>query len=489
MNAPPIDPNAELRAAQTAIQNRQHPAAVVHLARLLPEFPTHPLVTGLLDELIDTAPDPHQLIPPDGVDYGIGAVLTYLLGRLGRVTEAYNILRQLAHATPDNGIIDWALPWLDAGQLSDEQRAWAVPLFFVSANARFGIRKNVPPEAVAVVKRWLPHVRAVMAGKPYDDLIYTAYIICLRQADEMDEAIRVCIERHRLAGSYHSAVSLAATYREGKRFDEWFEAEQEMLRMEPNDIPTRLALGDCFWSEQGKLAEAEKWYVDALRLEPENAWAKPSLLAVRYLLTKDPRSRTELEDYVDAQPDNNRAQDCLARVTPFFAEFTYPADASINNLNSVAKQIEDAQSGGDGPVTGRIKLVITGLDVPSCQRSINRQLELWGGGITLERELRGMQSPDPRQPRVPVRHRLWTYDETTPRPAVPPPPPEVAEAVAQLAMVRYDLNMWMHYASQIGAQLGAGSVAGLLGVMVHPPDPPKGFWMWDWTSRVQFAAR
>jgi tetratricopeptide (TPR) repeat protein len=405
------------------------------------------------------------------------------------VTEAYDILRQLAGANHASGIIDWALPWLDAGQLPDQQRAEAVFLYFASAHYRFGPRKDIPPESVELVKRWLPHVRREMAGKPHNDMSYTAYVIALRQAGEMDEAVRVCEARHRAAPTYESAVSLAATFREAKRFDEWFVAEQEVLRISPDDIPTRLDLGDCFWEEQGNLAEAEKWYADALRIEPENAWAKPSLLAVRYFRTRETRWRDELEDHADAQPDDQRAEVCLGRVTPFFAEFVYPGDGSINNISGVADKIEKAMAEGNNePVTGRIKSATTGLDVPSCRRSIDRQLELWGGRITLEREILGMQSPDPREPRVPVRHRLWVYDGTTPRPAVQPPPADVAQAVGRLAAAPYDLGTWCDYGAQIGGQLGERGIPVLLGVMAFPPDPPAGWRTWEWTPRVQLAA-
>jgi hypothetical protein len=42
MTAPQFDPNAELQAAQAAVRNWQHRTAAIHLARLLPQFPTHP---------------------------------------------------------------------------------------------------------------------------------------------------------------------------------------------------------------------------------------------------------------------------------------------------------------------------------------------------------------------------------------------------------------------------------------------------------------
>src|SRR5262245_43877584 len=196
MNPNQFDPNAELHAAQVAVQNQQHKAAVTHLARLLPQFPNHPNVLGLLEQLVASAPDPLQLVPHGAVDYGTAAIQAYALGRVGRANEAYGILRQLAHVNAASGIIDWALPWLDAQQLTDEQRIEAVGMYFVSAHYRFSNRKNQSPDIIAVVKRWLPHAKPVMATKPYNDPLFIAYIPMLRQAGEMDEAIRVCQDRH-----------------------------------------------------------------------------------------------------------------------------------------------------------------------------------------------------------------------------------------------------------------------------------------------------
>lgn len=490
MNPAQFDPNAELHAAQVAIHNRQHQAAVVHLARLLPQYPLHPHVLGLLEQLLAITPDPFQLVPHAPPDYGTAAIQAYVFGRVGRGAEAYAVLRQLASTNHASGIIDWALPWLDARQLSNEQRAEAVSLYFTSAHYRFGNRKDLPPEAIAVVKRWLPHARQVMTGRPFSDPQFLVYIPMLRQAGEMDEAIRLSQERHRYENSYHSAVSLAATYREARRFNEWLAASHEVLRVAPNDVATRLDLGDCYWEQLKNLEEAEKWYSEALRFEPNQPWAKPSLFAVKFFRTNDAKWRDELEDYAEANPQDPRTQICLGRLTPYFTEFMNPGDASINIMNEVADKVEAAikSAGSKEPRTGRIKLKTTGLDVPSCRLSIDRQLQLWGGGIALEREVSGMQSPDPRQPRASVRYRLWTYDGTTPRPAVAPPPANVSTAVAQLAVVPYDIGTWSSYAVQIGAQLGEQNISAILGVMAYPPDAPPGIRMWDWTAKIQFAA-
>jgi hypothetical protein len=487
MSQSTVDPNAELRAAQAAVQQQRHPEAVPHLARIIPEYASHPAVTALLEQLVSTAPEPLALVPSGQADYGTAAVHAWALGQVGRAGEAYGILRQLAHATAGNGIIDWALPWLYA--LEPAQREEAIVLFFISAHNRFGGRKDLDPAAVEIVQRWLPHVGTMMASRPFTDQYFQFYIPLLRQAGAMDEAIRVARARHEACKSYPSATSLATTLRQARDYDGFFAVSRELVALAPEDVPARLDLGDCCWEEVQKLDGAETWYADAVRLAPDHEWATPSLLAVRYLRTREVELLEQLEDYIAAHPGNQRAAVCLGRVTPFFADFIYPGDASINNLNEIAQQVEQAMAAEQGgSPTGTIRLSVTGLDVPSCQRSIDRQLGLWGGGIKLERTVLGMQSPDPRAPRVPVQFRLWTFEDLTPQPAVGLPSAEVSEMIAALARTRYDLGVWSEYAGNVASRLGEANLAGLLGVMVFPPDPPQGWRMWDWTSRVQMAA-
>jgi hypothetical protein len=250
-------------------------------------------------------------------------------------------------------------------------------------------------------------------------------------------------------------------------------------------VPTRLDLGDCFWEEQERLEETEHWYAVAVRLDPNEPWALPSLLAVRYLRTGNRQSRNQLEEYVEANPQNERAQVVLGRVTPFFSSILYPADATVKIVSELADKVDPAN---DGAITGRLQVATTGLEAPSCRRSIDRQLQRWGGQVQIEREIRGVQIPDPRQPRLPVRYRLWEYDEFTPRPIVAPPPPTVSEPISAIAASRYDLGKWLGYAANAAARLGPESVPGLLGIMAHPPDSPNNLRMWFWTLRVQLAA-
>ena len=67
-----------------------------------------------------------------------------------------------ARAAPGNGIIDRALPWLDASRLSDQQRDEAVAHYVVSAHYRLGNRKDLPPDALAVAPYVLRLIKAEM---------------------------------------------------------------------------------------------------------------------------------------------------------------------------------------------------------------------------------------------------------------------------------------------------------------------------------------
>jgi hypothetical protein len=64
----------------------------------------------------------------------------------------------------------------------------------------------------------------------------------------------------------------------------------------------------------------------------------------------------------------------------------------------------------------------------------------------------------------------------------------VAAAVGRLAGLPYSLAGWAARAADLARDLGPGQVDGLLGVMVHPPDPPARVLAWDWLPHVQVAA-
>src|SRR5690242_12510145 len=163
MNQPSLDLDAELDAARRAVGRRNCAAAVAHLVNVVPHAPSHPAVTAVLDDLVAAAPDPRQLVPSGPAGYGAAAVHAYALGKAGQAGEAYQVLRQLVTANPGNGVIDWALPWLETGALTAAQRAEAVSLFFASAHHRgFGNRPRLESHEADLVRRWLPHIEAVL---------------------------------------------------------------------------------------------------------------------------------------------------------------------------------------------------------------------------------------------------------------------------------------------------------------------------------------
>lgn len=71
---------------------------------------------------------------------------------------------------------------------------------------------------------------------------------------------------------------------------------------------------------------------------------------------------------------------------------------------------------------------------------------------------------------------------------VAPPAAAVATAVARLASAPYALPSWWVASRGLASELGLSSLDSLRGVMVHPPDPPEGFAVWNWIQRVQVAA-
>src|SRR5262249_26088761 len=105
MSEPHVDLNAELEAARRAVRGRNHAAAISHLANVVPHAPAHPAVTAVLDDLMSIAQDPLRLVPTGSAGYGAAAIHAYALGKVGRASEAHQILCQLAPVNPANGVI------------------------------------------------------------------------------------------------------------------------------------------------------------------------------------------------------------------------------------------------------------------------------------------------------------------------------------------------------------------------------------------------
>lgn len=226
-------------------------------------------------------------------------------------------------------------------------------------------------------------------------------------------------------------------------------------KFRPDDLAVRNQLGDLLW-DAGRPDEAEHWYRAALALEPTNAWADPSLLAVRWERTSDLSLKEELEEYALEHLDNPRARDMLDRVGPYFGSWLpEPGEAS---LGLVRMMVEKWEEGEDIQVQG---MYLSSLEAPSVYLAYDLQMEREGKRGRLQIDVESIPRPDVRRPRVPVHYQVWCYRGTEPLQNLTEPPERATEAISRIAALPFHLKTWLKRAAEVGPQhFGPGRVLG-----------------------------
>jgi dipeptidyl aminopeptidase/acylaminoacyl peptidase len=92
----------------------------------------------------------------------------------------------------------------------------------------------------------------------------------------------------------------------------------------------------------------------------------------------------------------------------------------------------------------------------------------------------GSPQPDTRTPLRTVSHQIWPYERDTAVVLVSEPPAEIAEGIARQP---YDPHTWRESAIALAVAYRERDVEKLLGVRVHPPEPPADTAWWDWLLR------
>ena len=180
-------------------------------------------------------------------------------------------------------------------------------------------------------------------------------------------------------------------------------------------------------------------------------------------------------------PETPRARDLATELAPFDFDLPPRSDACLKLA------VE----------TGELKVeavASSSLEAPSAYRVLRL---LCGPELEISANV---PRPDPRIPKVRVPFVLWRYERPGWRrllgaglrldadPAVGPPPPEAAEAIAALARQRYSRDIWWQGAAGIVEVLGIQTRPMALACMVHWPRPHGGARLADTAFRVQVAS-
>jgi hypothetical protein len=137
---------------------------------------------------------------------------------------------------------------------------------------------------------------------------------------------------------------------------------------------------------------------------------------------------------------------------------------------------------------GTANIGVSSLEAPSNQLAFALAFAAQGLDISVNFQVAAVPEPDPRQPVDAIRYRLWDYQGTTAKPALPPPAERVSQAIAELASSRFNREGSFARASYVAGELGPAALPDILAVMVHPPKLPAGRDALEFTRRIQLEA-
>ena len=479
-----FSPEEDIRLAEHWLGQGDLKHAAFHAGAALVKNANNPEWLSLLERIITCAPDPLELAPMGERNYaGTAAMHAYILAHIGRYSEALPLILQVAGRLPEAGYLEWPIRWLQnpaARNAVDLQPLIGFLGMFVNEDQRGPLSdtaRKVTLERIPVLLETANDTQAVTSQQAF------LFTVMLKRLDRLDIAEKIATRTFATHPDYHSANAMASIYRATGRQSEAVDMYRQAAAFDPSDAAVRLDAGDIL-EELERFAESAVEYEIVLKREPAHPWALPSYYAARYEETGDDSWAQKFAEYQQTNPSNQRAR-ALQRIfrTYFGPVLPSPSEATINGVAQVL------ESGWKGQDKGEIEIGLSSLEAPSAMMACAMELTRKAGSpvrVNLQVELG--KTPDPREPRVPVRYRLWRYNGAASFPAIDAPPADVVAAVGALAETSYSPQRWWADALTPARAIGPERVGEILAAMVNPAPVPEGMFTWDWMYRWQFAA-
>jgi tetratricopeptide (TPR) repeat protein len=335
------------RAELESGKNLQHGAN--HLANLLSYDPGRVEWLDLLKDYLRRAgPDPEAIIPRgEKLYFSTEAMRAYIYHEQGRLTEAVDLLTQAVKTKPEARYLEaWALNWLEpAGAVESLSQTTAVRLFMMvlghysEASQLTLFRQREISRFAQLLERYVAHL-------PSDDIMTMLRAGLHRKAGNFDQAEAVARAAMDRSPNWHAASALGLAMRQKGDLAEGEKAFEQAIRLDSEDMSARLEAGDMFY-EREQWQPALKWYENALAKDPNQPWAKASALFCRWKLTNEKRILDDLVSLADRCPGNTRARQLCQKAHG--GVLSEPVDATANLLRQIPEMIQkDAESFSTG---------------------------------------------------------------------------------------------------------------------------------------------
>lgn len=450
-------------AAKYALKRKQRPLAVQQISAALAIDPQNDRYLQLLSDIVGTTPDPLALlrIRAEGTFYGLAAARAWMLAKQRRATEGTELLSDVLQFRPN---VPFA-PWLDEWQ------------------QRFDWTRRVEPEVVIGLLRGLVAqllTDGVQAGG--DDnlnavLRATAALQAVHPKHGPLRAARMWA--HRQLGEEAIALELASSgpiawetelerarcLRNLRKPAEEVQALQSALRQAPDQPALFLELA-CAWVRLRRRDEAATVLLQAKAGAPSAAGA--AALAYLEWLADDGRSPlTTLDDEVSA--GFIRDTQCYRELLPD------PRDAAV----SIVRGALAHAAGPEAPSLIQVRAALAHRSAPSAALAF--ELGLGSLGKRGQLTLNGESTPS-------ALGELWSFNQGSFVPALPPPQASSVAAVARLASTRFEWLGWLRAAQLIAAEaLVTTAPLDLVSVALHPPAAPPTADAVQWLTHVHVA--
>ncbi|MEV4480575.1 tetratricopeptide repeat protein [Micromonospora coxensis] len=447
---PALSPAEELALARLALDSGDLPHAAAHLAAALARTPTLPEVHETLARIAAASGGDLDLFPL-GQRAFVGAVVAraHLLAAAGRPAEGLDLLVAATAHAPGT---DWAgVPWVTAPELAgrlDPERTARILMQVCAA-----VPDPVPRAGRAPLSPYLTLARHAVDAHPRHPLLLGAASALARRLGEVALAVTWASRGVREEPSKLGEVWLGYAHRSAGRTREALAALERAVAHDPDDLAVYADIAGTL-ADTGRLDEALAWTDRALERDPTFDCAVHTAHRLRFLRDGDVAHLVALADFVRDHPDDSHEHGDLAeccRSRPWLGQVTPAGGAMVDALRR--------SSASDGTPGAAVRLAAP--EPPSAMRA--------GAAAGLDVEVTGVAEPDPREPRRATTCQLWRYEGGTAAPTLPAPSVDAAQRVRQLAH-----PAWPHPPAAYDAAVGLATLelGDLLGLLVHPPEPP-----------------